>query len=271
MKSMNEQYNVLKKAVDDALAEYFRAEDDGLQGLREAMRYSLLAGGKRIRPVLCLEFARLGGLPVEKALPVACGVEMLHTYSLIHDDLPCMDDDDERRGKPSNHRMFGETEALLAGDCLQAEAFAAVCSAEIGEAERFRCCRILAKAAGLSGICGGQHLDLLGSTQTVDALTVAEYGKTATLMGASCALGAAAAGGDESAIARADRFGTMLGMAFQCRDDLLDRDGFCALVGEEKCNEMLRRYTQEALDQLDTVPDASFLRLLTEELSARLS
>lgn len=258
--------------IEEYLSDFYsRFADEPQKKLFEAMKYSLLAGGKRLRPIFVFDFCRMCGGDWHEAAPLAAAVEMIHTYSLIHDDLPCMDDDDERRGKPSNHRMFGETEALLAGDCLQAEAFAAVCSAEIGEAERFRCCRILAKAAGLSGICGGQHLDLLGSIQTVDALTAAEYGKTATLMGASCALGAAAAGGDESAIARADQFGAMLGMAFQCRDDLLDQDGFCALVGEEKCEEMLRQYTEKALKQLDSIPDAAFLRQLTEKLSTRLA
>lgn len=266
---MTERYSELKNAVDAALAGYFLPAGNGADGLREAMRYSLLAGGKRIRPVLCLEFARLGGLETEKALPVACGVEMLHTYSLIHDDLPCMDDDDERRGRPTSHKRFGETTALLAGDCLQAEAFAAVCAAEIGEAERFRCCRILAGAAGLPGLCGGQYLDLMGSSQTAEALSAAEIGKTAALMGASCALGAAAAGGDEAVIAAADAFGTALGMAFQCRDDMLDGDGFCALLGAEKCAAMTEMYTEKALERLGRSPDTAFLRALTEELSGR--
>lgn len=267
MIAMTERYNELKSAVDAALAGYFLPVGDGMDGLREALRYSLLGGGKRIRPVLCLEFARLGGLETERAMPVACGVEMLHAYSLIHDDLPCMDNDGERRGRPASHKRFGETTALLAGDCLQAEAFAAVCAAEIGEAERFRCCRILARAAGLAGICGGQYLDLTGENQTVEALSATEFGKTATLMGAACALGAAAAGSVE--VAAAEAFGTALGMAFQCRDDLLDGDGFCALVGAEKCAAMTEAYTEQALERLDRFPDTAFLRALTEELSGR--
>ncbi len=266
---MEERYEQYRTAVDHALAAWFTAAGDGADGLRQAMEYSLLSGGKRIRPVLCLEFARLGGLPLERALPVACGVEMLHTYSLIHDDLPCMDDDDERRGRPTNHKVFGETTAVLAGDCLQAEAFAVLCEAEIGEAERFRCCRILARAAGISGICGGQFMDLRGDNATAEALSAVDMSKTASLMGAACAMGAAAAGGDERTVAGAEAFGMALGMAFQCRDDILDGDGFCALLGEEKCAALTEMYTEKALELLSFFPDTGFLRQLTEKLSGR--
>lgn len=266
---MDERYERYKTAVDAALALYFSPAGDGADGLREAMRYSLLSGGKRIRPVLCLEFARLGGLEMRRALPVACGVEMLHTYSLIHDDLPCMDDDDERRGRPTNHKVFGETTAVLAGDCLQAEAFRVVCEAEIGEAERFRCCRILSRAAGSAGICGGQFLDLRDDNATAEALSAVDLGKTAALMGAACAMGAAAAGGDPDVIDAAEGFGMALGMAFQCRDDLLDSDGFCALLGREKCEALTRMYTDKALELLTMFPEPAFLRTLTERLAVR--
>ena len=266
-----ERYDAYKDGVERALMSCFAPAGDGADGLREAMRYSLLAGGKRIRPVLCLEFARVCGGDPEKALPVACGVEMLHTYSLIHDDMPCMDNDDMRRGRPTNHKVFGETTAVLAGDCLQAEAFAAVCSAEIGEAERFRCCAILARAAGLPGICGGQFMDLNGAAASAEALTAADLGKTASLMGAACAMGAAAAGADENTVAAAEGFGMALGMAFQCRDDMLDHDGFYDLLGEEKCAALTRMYTDKALELLGCFEDTTFLRALTEELSGRES
>ena len=255
--------------IESTLEAFAPAEGDGADGLREAMRYSLLSGGKRIRPVLCLEFCRVCGGDAVSALPVACGVEMLHTYSLIHDDLPCMDDDDERRGRPTSHKAFGETAAVLAGDCLQAEAFRSVCAAEIGEAERFRCCRVLAGAAGLSGICGGQYMDLSDADPSAESLSLTDLRKTASLMGAACAMGAAAASADEDAIAAADAFGMALGMAFQCRDDILDGDGFCALLGRKKCEELTAMYTEKALELLDRFEDTAFLRKLTAELSGR--
>lgn len=266
---MNERYERYKDMIELALASCFEPAGNGADGLREAMAYSLMAGGKRIRPVLTLEFCRVCGGDILKSLPVACGVEMLHTYSLIHDDLPCMDDDDERRGMPTSHKKFGETTAVLAGDCLQAEAFSAVCRADIGEAERFRCCRILSRAAGIDGICGGQHMDLGGCTDSVEGLTATDLGKTASLMGAACAMGAAAAGAEETVIRAAEDFGVALGMAFQCRDDLLDKDGFYALLGEEKCVELTDRYTFDALTLLDGFSDTGFLRELTLSLAGR--
>lgn len=266
---MEKRYAQYKTMIEQALDACFGDKGDGADGLRQAMAYSLLAGGKRIRPVLCLEFARLCGGDPEKALPVACGVEMLHTYSLIHDDLPCMDNDDERRGMPTSHKKFGETTAVLAGDCLQAEAFGAVCSADIGEAERFRCCRILSGAAGLRGICGGQYMDLSGCTASVEGLTATDLGKTASLMGAACALGAAAAGGTDTTVQEANAFGIALGMAFQCRDDLLDGDGFCALLGEDECRRLTDMYTDQALSRLSAFDDTDFLRKLTVYLAGR--
>ena len=266
-----ERYERYTSMVEYWLAGRFVPAGDGADGLREAMLYTLGAGGKRVRPVLCLEFARVCGLEPEDALPIACAIELLHTYSLIHDDLPCMDDDDERRGRPSNHVKFGESTAVLAGDCLQAEAFAAVCDAPVEEADRYRCCRILSAAAGIGGICGGQFMDLSETASTVDGLTATEVAKTAALIAASCAMGAAAAGADEQTVAAARDFGAALGMAFQCRDDLLDGDGFCALLGPEKCQAMTEEYTRDAYRLLDAFDDTVFLRALTEKLAGRVS
>ncbi len=266
---MDDRYEYYRAMVEYWLTGRFSAAHDGADGLREAMRYSLLAGGKRVRPVLCLEFARVCGLDPEDALPAACGIEMLHTYSLIHDDLPCMDDDDERRGRPASHKKFGETTAVLAGDCLQAEAFAAVCEAPVGEAERFRCCRILSYAAGAAGICGGQFLDLGEDPVTAERLTATDERKTAALMAAACAMGAACAGAEEKTVERAWGFGRALGMAFQCRDDLLDGDGFCALLGAEQCQALAETYTKRALTLLNGFHDTAFLRALTTELAGR--
>lgn len=266
---MNKRYETYKDMIERKLAELFLPAGNRTDGLAGAMRYSLLAGGKRLRPVLCMEFARLGGIEPERALPAACGIELLHTYSLIHDDLPCMDDDDERRGMPSNHKKFGETTAVLAGDCLQAEAFALICASRIGAAETGRCCGILARAAGLAGICGGQFMDLAGDNDSAEALSETELRKTAALMGAACAMGAAAAGADEKTVDAADAFGMALGMAFQCRDDLLDGDGFCALLGRERCDALAKMYTEEALRLLRTFSDTAFLEELTRSLGDR--
>jgi geranylgeranyl diphosphate synthase type II len=266
---MTERAETYKALVEQALDTYFRPAGDGADGLRQALRYSLMAGGKRIRPMLCLELCRVCGGSVEQCLPVACGVEMLHTYSLIHDDLPCMDNDDERRGMPTSHKKFGETTAVLAGDCLQAEAFSAICQADIPAPDRQRCCRILSRAAGLSGICGGQFMDLNDGAVCVETLTATDMGKTASLMGAACALGAAAAGAPEAVEEKAWDFGVALGMAFQCRDDMLDQDGFYTLLGPAGCQAMTERYTQQALALLAGFSDTDFLRTLTQQLSGR--
>ena len=264
-----ERYEQYKAMVDYWLAGRFVPTGDGADGLREAMVYTLKAGGKRVRPVLCLEFARICGLEPEDAVPIACAVELLHTYSLIHDDLPCMDDDDERRGQPSNHVKFGESTALLAGDCLQAEAFAAVCDAPVDEADRYRCCQLLAAAAGVGGICGGQFMDLGAGRDTVEAMTATDVSKTAALMAAACAMGAAAAGADMDTVAAARDYGAALGMAFQCRDDMLDGDGFAALLGPEQCQAMAEGYTQDAFRLLDRFDDTQFLQEMTEKLCGR--
>lgn len=266
---MNERYEQYRQMIETALAGYFPCAGDGADGLRQAMRYSLQAGGKRIRPVLCLEFARICGGDIQKTLPVACAVELLHTYSLIHDDLPCMDDDAERRGQPACHVAFGESAAVLAGDCLQAEAFRSVCDAPIGILEQARCCALLSRAAGVQGICGGQFMDLNGSGSTAEGLSATDAGKTASLMGAACAMGAAAVGADAKTEAAAEEFGRALGMAFQCRDDLLDGDGFCALLGREECRALTDKYTQKALELLHAFEDTDFLRSLTQRLAGR--
>ena len=263
--------------MNNLLAEYTAAINQYLEHrfpdsdvLSESMRYSLLSGGKRLRPVLVLEFARLCGGDVTAAVPVACAVEMLHCYSLIHDDMPFMDNDDTRRGKPANHIVYGDTVAALAGDCLQAEAFASMCSAPLGEAERLRCCALLAEAAGLNGICGGQRDDLAGP-ETAEALLKTDERKTAALIAGACAMGAAAAGADPETVAQAKAFGFALGMAFQLRDDVLDGDGLCALYGAETCEARILSYTEAALTALSAFPDSDFLREYTQNLAVRLT
>ena len=177
-----------KALINASLETYFQAGHMPQAGLAEAMRYSLLAGGKRIRPQLVLEFCRIsGGDPID-ALPVACAVEMLHTYSLIHDDLPCMDNDSLRRGRPTNHVVYGECTATLAGDALQAEAFGTILRSSLSAERRVRCAEHLANAVGLDGMCGGQYLDMLGEGKILSPAELDEINsrKTGALLTAAC-------------------------------------------------------------------------------------
>ena len=192
--------------------------------LTDSMHYSLTAGGKRLRAILVLEFCRICGGDVEKALPVACGVEMLHTYSLIHDDLPVMDNDDLRRGKPSNHKVFGECTATLAGDALQAEAFRTILSTSLPAEVRAECARLLAEAAGENGICGGQQLDMEGEGKalTKEELMDINDRKTSAMIYAACLMGVTCGGGNEQQREAAAKYAKALGLAFQIRDDMLD-------------------------------------------------
>ncbi len=283
--------NEYKHRIDAALESCFHAEDFPFWGLAEAMRYSLLAGGKRIRPMLVLEFCRVSGGDIEAAMPVACAVEMLHTYSLIHDDLPCMDNDDLRRGRPTNHKVFGECTATLAGDCLQAEAFGTILRADLPADRRAACAEILADAAGLDGICGGQYLDMIGEGKSLshDELNEINNRKTGALLIAACRMGVAAAGGSEAMLDAAGRYAAAVGAAFQIRDDMLDvlsteaelgkpigsdaqekKNTFMALYGEEKCRAMIERLTQAAKDALSgAFSDTAFLCALADSMKER--
>ncbi|MDO5444506.1 MAG: polyprenyl synthetase family protein [Eubacteriales bacterium] len=241
-------------------------------GLAQSMRYSLLAGGKRIRPLLVLEFAAALGENPEKVLPVACAVEMIHTYSLIHDDLPCMDNDVLRRGKPTNHVVYGECTATLAGDALQPLAFETILSSELSAERAVRCARILAECIGMKGMCLGQYLDMLGEGKelTAEELDLINNNKTGALLAASCGIGTAAAGGSERQINAAMNFGYKIGLAFQIRDDILDvistseelgknvgsdaeekKNTYMVLLGREKCENEIKRLTEEAISVLE--------------------
>ena len=260
-------------------------------GLAEAMRYSLLAGGKRIRPTLVLEFCRISGGSVEDAMPCACAIEMLHTYSLIHDDLPCMDNDELRRGKPTNHVVYGECTAVLAGDCLQAEAFGTILRSALPAARRADCAEILAGAVGLDGMCGGQFLDMQweGRTLGEQELTEINSRKTGALLVAACQMGVAAAGGSAEMLEAAGQFGAALGMAFQIRDDVLDvistaetlgkpigsdqqecKNTYMALLGLEGCEQAVARLTEHAKTALCAAfDDTDFLCAMADALSTR--
>ena len=278
--------------IDEALAGYFNVREGALNaGLAEAMRYSLLAGGKRIRPLLVLEFCRIAGGNIEKAIPVACAIEMLHTYSLIHDDLPCMDNDELRRGKPTNHMVYGECTATLAGDALQAEAFGTILRCDLPPAVKASCAEILADAVGLDGMCGGQFLDMSweGRALTEQELSEINTRKTGALLVAACQMGVAAAGGSELMLTAAGHYGSAIGMAFQIRDDMLDvlstaeelgkpigsdleenKNTYMVLMGREGCEKTIAKLTDFAKNVLDEAfEDTAFLKELADALSTR--
>lgn len=281
-----------KNLIDTALESYFSfTESMPHKGLADSMRYSLLAGGKRIRPMLVLEFCRISGGDIKAALPVACAIEMLHTYSLIHDDLPCMDNDELRRGMPTNHMVYGECTATLAGDALQAEAFGSILRCGLPADRRAACACILADAVGLDGMCGGQYLDMSweGRSLTEQELTDINSRKTGALLVAACQMGVAAAGGSEGMLAAAGHYGAALGMAFQIRDDMLDvlstdselgkpvgsdahenKNTYMALLGEKGCGETVNRLTVFAKDVLDEAfDDTAFLKELADQMAVR--
>lgn len=282
-----------KELIDSELEKYFVADDMPQKGLFDSMRYSLTAGGKRIRPILVLEFCRICGGDMQKALPVACAIEMLHTYSLIHDDLPCMDNDDLRRGKPTNHVVYGECTAVLAGDALQAEAFGTILRSDLPADARANCAEILAGAVGADGMCGGQFLDMVGENKKLTAEELDEINtrKTGALLTAACQMGVAAASGDEAQLEAAGIFGAAIGAAFQIRDDMLDvistnemlgkpigsdaqenKNTYMALYGAEKCTDMIVKITDYAKDTLRSAfSDTDFLCYLADSLVTRLN
>lgn len=282
------RYDTYRRATDDFLSTLF-IEKVPYGDLFEAMRYSLLAGGKRLRPVLALEFARLGGMEWRVALPIACGMELVHTYSLIHDDLPCMDDDDLRRGKPTNHKVYGETLAVLAGDALQPEAFRLILTAPgIPADRRAECARILAEAAGADGMVGGQVLDTLHTPRTQDQLFLVNRLKTGAMICGAAEIGCAAAGADENLRRAAKTYADEIGTAFQIQDDLLDVEGdesifgkpigsdmeegkvtFVDLLGADGCRKAIRECTARAKIALDSVSDSDFLLQLAGMLAER--
>lgn len=231
--------------IEAALEWHTRRVDGAPPALVDAMRYSLMAPAKRLRPLLVLMAAEACGGTIERAMPAACAVEMVHTYSLIHDDLPAMDDDDLRRGRPTNHRVFGEGMAILAGDALLAQAFEVLANDVRPPQVAVECCRVLAQAAGRSALVGGQVDDLAGTatrcSTTQDAsgidpqlaaLESIHRRKTGAMFLASLRLGGLTAGADTVQLAALERYGENLGLAFQITDDLLDVQGNEAAVGK---------------------------------------
>lgn len=267
-----------RQALDEALDRFLPASSGLEKTVVEAARYSLFAGGKRVRPVLCLAAAELVEGSVNAVMPAACALEMVHTYSLIHDDLPAMDNDDFRRGRPTNHRVYGEAVAILAGDLLLTEAFGLLAAPPTVEAaaipaeRRLQAVAILARASGAQGMIAGQVIDLESETREVD-LTTVEYmhiRKTGALISASLEIGAVLSGASPEALEALTRYGRHVGLAFQITDDLLDVEGdpevmgksagsdaarnkktYPALVGVVRTKEIAQDHVQQAVKALD--------------------
>jgi geranylgeranyl diphosphate synthase type II len=257
--------------------------------LFDAMGYSLLAGGKRLRPVFAFDFCRMCGGNWEDAAPLAAAVEMIHTYSLIHDDLPSMDNDDFRRGRPTNHKVYGEAMAILAGDALLTDAFYVAAHAQLPDRTKMSSViGILAKCAGSLGMVGGQVLDIMSESRELSEQEVLDIQsrKTGALIRAACTLGALAGGANEEQFSAAWRFADNLGLAFQIRDDMLDvigtreemgkgvgtdetKNTFVKLYGLERCEELVETYTRYAIEALDVFEDNSYMKALAISLTDR--
>ena len=265
----------------------FRSEPQ--EFLFDAMEYSLLAGGKRLRPIFVLDFCRMCGGNWENAAPFAAALEMIHTYSLIHDDLPSMDNDDFRRGRKTNHKVYGEAMAILAGDGLLTDAFLVASSANLPDPSKMALAiRVLAQNAGSLGMVGGQVLDIMSEERQISEKEIIDIQsrKTGALINAACILGVIAAGGSEEQLAAAAGFAGALGLAFQIRDDMLDvigtqeemgkgvgtdavKNTFVRLYGLEKCEELVKKYTDTAIEILSAFEDNSYMIQLAISLTDR--
>lgn len=270
--------------------------DDCIEGvLAKSMKYSIEAGGKRVRPLLVYEFNSLCSGDADCAFPFAAGVEMIHTYSLIHDDLPCMDNDDLRRGKPANHKVFGEDIALLAGDALLTLAFETVTGDATANILSDAACRkavsVLANYAGALGMVGGQVIDILSENinAPIEVLREMDYKKTACLIKAACELGCISANTSDELTKAASNYGECVGLAFQIQDDILDvtssddqlgkpvgsdseksKSTYVSLLGVEKCRKLVNELTQQAVNSLDKFSgDTQILRDMAYSLASR--
>ena len=258
--------------VNKSLHKYLEEKDCPQATVYKAMNYSLHAGGKRIRPVLVLACAETLGADREKVMPFACAIEMIHTYSLIHDDLPCMDNDDLRRGKPTNHKVFGEAMATLAGDGLLNLAFETILKqSQVSPNMTLAALLVIAESAGVEGMIGGQVIDIESEGKTIDAITLMtmHLHKTAALIMASAKVGALLAGGGREDLITMEEFARYLGIAFQIKDDILDvlgdterlgkstgkdhaneKSTFVTIYGLEQSEKMLEDYTNKAIGAL---------------------
>ena len=256
--------------------------------LFEAMRYSLLAGGKRLRPVFTFDFCRMCGGDWKTAAPFAAAIEMVHTYSLIHDDLPCMDNDDYRRGRLTNHKVFGEANAVLAGDALLTAAFSYLAKAPFDAETRIQAVEVLSACAGELGMVGGQVLDMMSEERqcTEQEIIDIQSRKTGALIKAACQLGVIAGHGTKEQLKAAEVFAEHLGLAFQIRDDMLDvignaeelgkavgvdaeKNTFVQLYGLEKCDVLVRMHTDQAKAAVGIFPMNNFILTLSDQLVGR--
>lgn len=275
--------------IEKALPGFVPELEGELKDIPAMLTYSLDGGGKRIRPLLCLEFCECAGGDIKKAVPFACAVEFVHTYSLIHDDLPCMDNDDYRRGKLSSHKKFGEANALLAGDALLTHAFTVISEAALNgivDAEAsVKAAKELSTLCGAKGMIGGQYIDLAYENKKASAevLFSMDALKTAALIEAACVTGLIAAGADEDKIAAAREFALSLGLAFQIKDDILEEEEegissdvangkstYVSVYGMEKAALLAAEYTAKASAALDIFGEkAEEIRKITEMLLNR--
>ncbi len=276
--------------IEKALDVYMPNRDGGADALVfDAARYSLLAGGKRIRPILLLEFAKLFDVPIDVATPFACALECIHTYSLIHDDMPCMDNDDLRRNRPTNHKVYGDAMALLAGDALLNRAYEIMLTAVTNE-KTAKTAAYIADCAGVNGMVGGQCIDLVNEEKNISAQTLhlMHEKKTGALIRAACVGGALLGTDDTQTIAIIEKYALELGLAFQIIDDILDVEGdasclgkntgmdveqgkntFVSVYGLAKAKEMAQSHTQHAMNLLKQLPPSEFLVECTQLLLKR--
>ena len=288
METFQERYDRYRAAVEEALQNLF-LRNKPYKRLQEAMRYSLLAGGKRVRPVMTLAFCEALGGEARRALSLGVALECVHTYSLIHDDLPCMDDDDLRRGRPTCHKVYGETMAVLAGDALQAEAFRLIAQAPgLSAEQRIDAVNTLASSCGGDGMVAGQVLDVEGLAHDEESLRDLCLRKTGGLLGAAAILGCIAAGALPEVRYQAAEYAKHIGLAFQVRDDMLDviadqgefgkpigsdqeegKQTFVDLLGLEDCGKLVAEETRLAKEAIADFPNNRFLLELADSLADR--
>lgn len=278
------------RLVENHLLTYLPSAKCGQFSVVDAMKYSLLNGGKRLRPVFALEFASACGGSKDICMPLACAVEYIHTYSLIHDDLPCIDNDDLRRGKPSCHKQFDEATALLAGDALLTHAFEIVAQSDIADEDKVKAISLLSQNSGVGGMIGGQVIDLIfekGDPSLRELLTVYKL-KTGALISAACLMGCISAKATQKQLAAASNFAYSLGIAFQIQDDILDIVGdeaklgkpigsdaennkttYVSLVGIEKAKQDVKKLTENAISKLSEFENTEFIEKLALSLVER--
>ena len=298
------KYNTYKELIETYLDDVSQVPDCPQKVVFEAMRYSLTAGGKRIRPVFMLAFGEMFSVPQKRLLPFAAAIEMIHTYSLIHDDLPAMDNDDLRRGKPTCHKVYGEDIAILAGDGLLTRAFEIVVEASLARSgyelkNAVTAMKVLADYAGCMGMIAGQTVDLQSEHKEISAeeLEYIHINKTGALIKASCVVPAVLAGNslESNTVTNIENFAQSIGLLFQIKDDILDvescqealgkpigsdkeqgKNTFATLYGCEKCKELLNEHMAKAIKSLDTIdaPNAKivpFIKMFVNYLYDRVN